>query len=58
MFEILYEDNHIIAINKPVGMLSEEADSPESLPSEIKKTPGITLYTLHRLDKPDRKSVV
>ncbi len=52
MFETLYEDNHIIAVNKPVGMLSEDSDSPESLPSEIKKAKGITLYTLHRLDKP------
>lgn len=52
MLDILFEDKHIIAVKKPVGMLSEESDSPESLPLVLKNTVNSDIYTLHRLDKP------
>ena len=52
MFDILFEDNHIIAVKKPVGMLSEDSESSESLPLALKKELNSDIYTLHRLDKP------
>ena len=52
MLDILYEDAHIVAVKKPVGMLSEDSDSPESLPLALKNSLNTEIYTLHRLDKP------
>ena len=52
MFDILFEDKHIIAVKKPVGMLSEESDSSESLPAALKNAVNSDIFTLHRLDKP------
>ena len=61
MPEILYEDNHIIAVNKKASDLSQgDKSGDESLDSEIKKyiarkynKPGeVFLGVVHRLDRP------
>jgi 23S rRNA pseudouridine1911/1915/1917 synthase len=60
-FEILYEDNHLIAVNKPSGLLSQSTkDEEDSLENGLKqwlkerdKKPGnVFLGVIHRLDKP------
>jgi len=61
MIEILYEDNHIIAVNKRSSDLSQgDKTGDKSLDSEIKKyiahkynKPGeVFLGIIHRLDRP------
>lgn len=61
MLEILYEDNHIIAVNKRSSELSQgDKSGDESLDAEIKKyiarkynKPGdVFLGVVHRLDRP------
>lgn len=52
MVNILFEDEYIIICEKEVGMLSEDSDSPESLPMILRKQLNSEIYTLHRLDKP------
>lgn len=61
MLDIIYEDNHLIVINKPVGKLVQgdaTGDEPlsETLKSYIKKKynkPGnVYLGVVHRLDRP------
>lgn len=58
---ILYEDNHLIALNKPAGMLTQpsgrQETSLEDLAKEwIRRTrhkPGeVFLHAVHRLDRP------
>lgn len=58
---ILYEDNHLLALNKPAGVLSQEDYSGDSdiltlgreyLRREYNKTGNIYLGLLHRLDRP------
>jgi 23S rRNA pseudouridine955/2504/2580 synthase len=50
---ILYEDEHILLINKPVGMLSQKAD-----PKDVSAVEEITAYLLHtgQLDKTQLQS--
>ena len=59
--EILYEDNHLLALNKPAGMLTQPSGrdeaSLESLAKEwircVKGKPGaVFLHAVHRLDRP------
>lgn len=59
--EILYEDNHLLVINKPAGLLSQEdfSGSPDVLTlckkylkKEYNKPGNVFLGLLHRLDKP------
>lgn len=59
--EILYEDNHLLAVNKPPGVLSQEdsAGMPdllnlckEYLVKEYNKKGDAFLGLLHRLDRP------
>lgn len=59
--EILYEDNHIIAVCKPSGVLSQEDRTgqpdvlslcKEYLKNEYQKPGNVFLGLLHRLDKP------
>jgi len=59
--EVLYEDNHIIAVNKPAGMLIQGDKTGDStLPDAVKEylrvkyhKPGnIFLGVVHRLDRP------
>lgn len=61
MLQILYEDNHLIAVNKPAGLLTQPAEEGrESLEEQVKawiketyKKPGnVFLGVVHRLDKP------
>lgn len=59
--EILYEDNHLLAVNKPAGLLSQEdyTGQPDLLSlcknylkREYNKEGEAFLGLLHRLDKP------
>jgi 23S rRNA pseudouridine1911/1915/1917 synthase len=59
--EVLYEDNHIIAINKPAGWLVQGDETGDVPISEVVKAyiknkynkPGdVFLGTIHRLDRP------
>jgi 23S rRNA pseudouridine1911/1915/1917 synthase len=61
MIDILYEDNHLIAVNKPAGMLTQPTDrETESLETAVKawlkekhQKPGnVFLGVVHRLDRP------
>jgi 23S rRNA pseudouridine1911/1915/1917 synthase len=60
-FELLFIDNHLIAVNKPAGMLTQPAEgAEESVEAEVKQwlkhayhKPGAAfLGTVHRLDRP------
>ena len=60
MIEVLYEDNHLIAVNKKAGYLVQ-GDKTKDIPlsdfvkNYIKKynKPGkVFLGTIHRLDRP------
>jgi 23S rRNA pseudouridine1911/1915/1917 synthase len=59
--EVLYEDNHLLALNKPAGLLTQPSGTPgDSLEAQakawIKQTrykPGeVFLHAVHRLDRP------
>ena len=59
--EVLYEDNHLLAVNKPAGLLTQPSgtDRPnlEDLTKDWvriqKNKPGaVYLHTIHRLDSP------
>lgn len=59
--QILFEDNHLIAVNKPAGMLvqgDETEDRPLSefvkdyIKDRYKKPGAVFLGTIHRLDRP------
>lgn len=59
--DILHEDNHLIAVNKPFGILTQPSgtarESMEELVKawirETKKKPGaVYLHAVHRLDRP------
>lgn len=58
---ILYEDNHLLIVHKPKGVLSQADQSGQSdmltlckkyLKNEYKKPGNVFLGLLHRLDKP------
>ncbi len=49
--EIIYEDEHIIVVNKPSGLLTEKISSEKGTAlSEILKNKGRIVYPVHRLD--------
>jgi 23S rRNA pseudouridine1911/1915/1917 synthase len=59
--EILYEDNHLLAVNKPAGLLTQpsgtDQDSLETqckawIKEKYKKPGNVFLEAVHRLDKP------
>ena len=59
--EILFEDNHLLALNKPAGLLTQPSGKTEdSLEAQAKawiklakEKPGeVYLHAVHRLDKP------
>lgn len=52
MTEILFSDEYITICKKEAGQLSEDSDSPQSLPNILRNETGHDIYTLHRLDKP------
>jgi 23S rRNA pseudouridine1911/1915/1917 synthase len=65
--EILYEDNHLLALNKPAGMLSQRDISGKDSILEHGKSyikekygkPGnVFLGTVHRLDRPVTGAIV
>lgn len=58
---ILYEDNHLIAVNKPFGVLSQSDDKGtrsifddviEYIKIEYQKSGNVYLALLHRIDRP------
>jgi 23S rRNA pseudouridine1911/1915/1917 synthase len=60
-FQVLYEDNHLIAVNKPSGMLVQGDETGDTPLSELVKRyiklqydkPGeVFLGVIHRLDRP------
>ncbi len=61
LLEILYEDNHLLALNKPAGLLTQPSGKNEdSLEAQAKAwikqskdKPGeVYLHAVHRIDKP------
>ncbi|MCG2588166.1 RluA family pseudouridine synthase [Rhodohalobacter sulfatireducens] len=59
--EILFEDNHLLAVNKPAGLLSQEDNTgapdlltlcKKYLKREYDKKGNVFLGLLHRLDRP------
>lgn len=52
MIKILYKDKNITICEKLPGMLSEQKESNDSLPTLLKQQVGYDVYPLHRLDKP------
>lgn len=51
-FEVIYEDDYLIAINKPSGLLSVATDSEkENTAFRILKECGKTVFVAHRLDR-------
>lgn len=48
---ILYEDKHIILVEKPVGVSSQAVENGDSLPHRLEKL-GYRVKPVHRLDKP------
>ncbi|MEM7101803.1 MAG: RNA pseudouridine synthase [Bacteroidota bacterium] len=60
-FEVIYEDNHLIAVNKPAGWLvqgDQTGDTPlseyvkEYIKIRYKKEGNVFLGVIHRLDRP------
>jgi 23S rRNA pseudouridine1911/1915/1917 synthase len=65
--DILYEDNHVIALNKPAGWPTTHFDGKEEtvdrlvksyLKEKYKKSGNVFLGVVHRLDKPVSGSLV
>lgn len=55
---VLYEDEDIVAVAKPQGVLSEDAGAG-SLPALLKESFGFgEIYPIHRLDKPTGGAIV
>lgn len=61
MIKVLYEDNHLLVVDKPAGLLTQPSGTDEdSLESQCKQwikerdnKPGnVYLHAVHRLDKP------
>ncbi len=54
--EILYQDQWLVAANKPAGFLTHPADHPKPddqvLMKQVRDQIGIQIHTLHRLDQP------
>ncbi|QVL57529.1 MAG: RluA family pseudouridine synthase [Simkaniaceae bacterium] len=59
--EVLYEDNHLLALNKPAGLLTQpnQTDAPSLedlakgyIKKKYHKTGNVFLHPIHRLDKP------
>jgi 23S rRNA pseudouridine1911/1915/1917 synthase len=61
MIEILFEDNHLLVVNKPAGLLTQpsgtdqdslEAQAKAYLKEKYNKPGNVFLEAVHRLDKP------
>ena len=52
MLEVLYNDNSIAVIVKPIGLISEDGAAGESVCPLIRETLGVgEVYPVHRLDR-------
>ncbi len=60
-FDILYEDNHLLVVNKPAGLLTQPTDIQDEslevllkayLKEKYQKPGNIFLGVIHRLDRP------
>lgn len=54
-FDILYEDDYIIAVNKPPGLIIHRTRLSEDkvfLLQQLRNQLGAHIYTIHRLDRP------
>ena len=60
MINILYEDNHILVVEKPINLLVQEDDTKDPdllnnlksyLKEKYKKTGNVYLGLVHRLDR-------
>lgn len=61
MLDILYEDNHMLVVNKPAGLLTQpsgtredsiEMQCKEWIKQKYNKLGNVYLHAVHRLDKP------
>ena len=61
MVDVLYEDNHLLALNKPAGLATQSSEhNDRNLEDEAKayikkasnKPGNVFLHPIHRLDKP------
>ncbi len=53
--EILYRDQHLIAVNKPPGLLVHRtriAEAQDFVLQRLRRQIGQRVYTAHRLDRP------
>lgn len=66
-FQVIYEDNHLIAVNKPAGMLvqgDETGDKPlvdfvkEYIKIRYEKPGDVFLGVVHRIDRPVSGAVI
>ena len=49
--EIFYQDEHLIVVYKPYGVLSEAHESKPNLPALLGEEIGARAYPVHRLDR-------
>ena len=49
--EIFYQDEHLIVVYKPYGVLSEAHESKPNLPTLLGEEIGARVYPVHRLDR-------
>lgn len=54
---ILYEDKHLIVVEKPVGISSQAVENGDSLPRRLEEL-GYRVKPVHRLDKPTGGTMV
>ena len=59
--DVIYEDNHLLVVNKPAGLLTQPTDSSEEslevqakawIKAKYQKPGNVFLGVVHRLDKP------
>lgn len=55
---VLFEDEHIVVVEKPYGVLSEADERKANLPAMLKDRCGCAVYPVHRLDKTTRGVMV
>src|SRR5262245_47718050 len=61
MLDVIYEDNHLLVVNKPAGLLTQkgatkedslEESAKEWLKKKYQKPHAVFLEPIHRLDRP------
>lgn len=56
LIQILYKDEHLVAVNKPAGYLVHPSDNPEEgdlvIMKILRDQLGKKVYPIHRLDRP------